>query len=209
MIHRITRRTGALALALLVAAFLAACASQLERQQVNPAYVNKKFKRVLVVGMTTDDLARRVYEDDASAKLRGRGIEAVPGYTLMPKPGSPDEATLKRLIAESGADGVLTTRITTVTTDSIKTGGATVAMGVGWGGFYNYYTTAWQTVYVPSQSVSGLTTVVSETRLYDARSGDLAWLGMVQTLDRGGTLGAGLAEYTDVIFGAMLRDGVI
>lgn len=204
------RRMAAFIAALVALSLVAACGpSRLLQQQTNPEYTGKKFKRVLVIGVTTDDLARRVFEDDAVAKLRARGIDGVPGYTLMPKPGNIDEPTLRSLIAKSGADGVLITRVTAVDTETFKTGGATVAMGVGWGGFYSYYTTVWQTVYVPSQTVDSLKSVVSETRLFDGRNGNLAWMGMVTTVDRGGTLGAGLTQYTDVVFDAMTTAGVI
>jgi hypothetical protein len=207
------RRTAAFIAALLALSLVAACGpSRMVQQQTNPEYAGKKFKRVLVVGVTSDDLARRVFEDDAVAKLRARGIDGVPGYSLMPKPGNVDEPTLRSLIAKSGADGVLITRVTAVDTEKFKTGGATVAMGYGfggWGGFYDYYNTSWQTVYVPSQTVDSLKSTASETRLFDARNGNLVWMGVVTTLDRGGTLGAGLTQYTDVVFDAMTQAGVI
>jgi hypothetical protein len=211
MMSVVARRTVALLAALVALSVLAACAaSQLAQQQANPEYVGKKFKRVLVVAVVEDDLARRVFEDDAVAKLQRRGIEGVASYTLMPKPGAVDQARLRSLVAQSGADGVLTTRVAAVDTDTFKTGGATVAMGVGWGGFYDYYSTVWQTVYVPSQTVDSLKTVVSETRLYDARNGNLVWRGVVDTLQRdGATLGRGLTQYTDLVFDAMAADRVI
>jgi hypothetical protein len=211
MSARPTRTTAARLLALAAAVLLAACApSQLVQQQANPEYAGKKhFKRVLVVAVSNDDLMRRVFEDDVVKRLGERGIQGVPAYSLAPRAAAVDQATLKRLIAESRADAVLTSRVTAVDTATYKTRGYTVAVGVGWGGFYDYYTGIWDTVKVSGQTVSGPTTTLSETRLFDARTGTLAWSGLIETTDRGGTLGAGVQQYTGLVLDAMVRDGVI
>jgi hypothetical protein len=211
MPFRLARSTAARFLALAAAALLAACApNQLVQQQANPEYAGqKRFKRVLVIAASNDDLVRRVFEDDVVKRLGERGIQGVPGYSLLPRAAAVDQATLKRLIAESRADAVLTSRVTAVDTATYKSRGYTAFIGVGWGGFYDYYTGIWDTVKVAGQTVSGPTTTLSETRLFDARTGTLAWSGVVETTDRGGTLGAGVQQYTGLVLDAMIRDGVL
>lgn len=189
---------------------LAACAtSQLVQHQPNPEYVGKRFKKVLVIAATKDDLARRVFEDDAVARLRSRGIEGVPGYTLMPKPGAVDEARLKQLLAQSGADGLLLSRVGAVDIATYTQPGYTAAVGVGWGSMYSYYNVIWSTVTVGPETTTGATTVTSETRLFDARTSTLAWRGTMSTTDRGTSLDAALRQYIALVFDAMAQDGVI
>ena len=51
-------------LAILTFAVLVGCAtSRVVQQQSNPEYVGKSFKSVMVVGVTTDQLVRRTFED--------------------------------------------------------------------------------------------------------------------------------------------------
>jgi hypothetical protein len=204
------RSRRATLVALLALPLLAACAtSQLVQHQPNPEYVGKRFKKVLVIAATRDDLARRVFEDDAVARLRSRGIEGVPGYTLMPKPGAVDQARLKQLIAESGADGLLLSRVGAVDTATYTQPGYTAAVGVGWGGMYGYYDVIWSTVKVGPETTTGATTVTSETRLFDARTGTVAWTGTMTSTDRGASLDRALQQYIGLVFEAMAQDGVI
>jgi hypothetical protein len=204
-------RAASLAAAALAGA--AGCASnQLLHQQANPEYVGKPFKRVLVVAVTKENVLGRVYEDRMVALLAQRGIKGVPAYASLGIAGAVDEATLRGVIAKTGVDGMLITRTTSVDERTVTTPGYTVAVGYGWGGFYGYYTGAWQTSYVPPQTTAvGPTRTVSETRLFDAKSGALAWSGMIGTTDRDGESdsAASVNQYAGIVFDAMARDGII
>ena len=188
---------------------LASCAtSRLVTRQSNPDYVGKPFKSVMVVAVTADELVRRTYEDRMVALLGERGVKGIPGYAAVGTRGKVEDAALREAIARSGAEGVLITRVTRIDRSSGTVPGATVAVGVGWGGFYGYYSTVWQTVSVPAQTVTGPTWTVSETRLFDARSGVLAWTGVMDTRQND-DLAAALTQYMKVIFGAMVDDRVL
>ena len=190
-------------------ALLAGCAtSRLVTQQSNPDYVGKPFKSVMVVAVTADELVRRTYEDRMVALLGQRGLKGIPGYAAVGSRGRVEEAALRQAIARSGAEGVLITRVTRVDRSSGTVPGATVAVGIGWGGFSDYYSGVWETVSVPAQTVTGPTWTVSETRLFDAKNGVLAWTGVVDTREHA-DLGAALTQYLKVIFDAMVDDRVL
>jgi len=187
-------------------ALLAGCAtSRLISQQSNPDYVGKSFKSVMVVGVTTDDLLRRTFEDRMVALLGKRGLKGIPAYAAVGSRGQVVEADLRQAIAKSGAEGVLVTRVTRVDRSSGTVPGATVMVGVG---FYGYYSTVWQTVEIAPQKVTGPSWTVSETRLFDAKNGALAWTGVMDTREND-NLGAALTQYIDVIFDAMVSDRVL
>jgi len=190
-------------------ALLASCAtSQLVSQQTNPEYVGKSFKSVMVVAVTKDDLLRRTYEDRMVALLGKRGTKGIPSYAAVGSRGQVEEADLRQAVARSGAEGVLVTRVTRVDRSSGTVPGATVMVGVGYGGFYGYYSTVWETVNVAPEKITGPSWTVSETRLFDAKNGVLAWTGVMDTREND-DLGAALTQYINVIFDAMVSDRVL
>ena len=208
-IHAVKHRVAVLGAALATLALLAGCAtSRLVTQQANPDYVGKSFKSVMVVAVTGDELVHRTFEDRLVALLGQRGTKGIPAYAAVGSRGQVEEADLRQAIARSGAEGVLVTRVTRVDRSSGTVPGATVMVGVGWGGFYGYYSDVWQTGNVAPTKISGPTWTVSETRLFDAKSGALAWTGVVDTREND-NLGAALTQYLNVIFDAMVSDRVL
>ena len=200
-------------LAMLALALLAGCAtSRLVSQQSNPDYVGRSFKSVLVVAVTADDIVRRTFEDRLVALLGRRGVKGIPAYSLLKTRGKVEEAELRQAIAQSGAEGVLITRVTRVDRSEGYASATTLSVGYGygpgWGGFYGYYSGVWQTVNTPAQKITGPSWTLSETRLFDAKSGTLAWTGLVDTRNNN-DIGAALTQYVDIIFDAMVNDRVL
>ena len=191
-------------LVILTLALLASCAtSRLVTQQSNPDYVGKSFKTVMVVGVTADEIVRRTFEDRVVALVDKRGAKGIAAYSVLKSRGSVGEADLREAITRSGAEGVLITRVTRVDRESAKVPGATVGVGL-----YSYYGGVWQTVTTAPQQISGPQWTLSETRLFDARTGALAWTGIVDTREND-NLGAALTEYIHLIFDAMVTDRVL
>jgi len=183
-----------------LAVLLTACAtSSMVSQQSNPDYVGKPFRSVMVVVVTADDLVRRTFEDRMVALLGKRGLKGIPSYDAIGSRGKVDEAELRRAVAGSGAEGVLITRVVRVDRESGTVPGATVGIG-----FYGY----WETVQFAPQKVDGPSWTVSETRLFDAKNGVLAWTGVMDTREND-DLGAALTQYINVVFDAMVRDRVL
>jgi hypothetical protein len=209
-----TESTARRALALaLVAACAAGCATnRLVDHQANPAYVGKPFKRVLVVAVTNENVLGRIYEDRMVALLGQRGVQGIPAYSALGVTGAVDEATLRAVIAKTGADAMLITRTIAVDQATVTSRGQTAVVGVGWGGFYGFYSGVWKSVYVPPQTQSvGPPVSTSETRLFDARSGNLAWRGVIATKDRDGDsdTASSVQKYAGIVYDAMAGDGVI
>jgi hypothetical protein len=195
----LSKRCAGFALAL-----LAGCAtSRLVSQQSNPDYVGKSFKSVMVVAVTSDELVRRTFEDRMVALLGKRGTKGIPAYDAIGSRGQVEEADLRLAVARSGAEGVLVTRVTRIDRSSGTLPGATVGVG-----FYGYYSGVWETVYLAPQKITGPSWTASETRLFDARNGALAWTGVMDTREND-DLGAALTQYIDVVFDAMVRDRVL
>jgi hypothetical protein len=198
-----------LSAAVLAAMLLASCTtSRLVTQQANPDYVGKSFKSVMVVAVTPDQMVRRTFEDRVVALLGKRGLKGIPAYSLLGSRGQVEEAELRDAIARSGAEGVLITRVTRVDQSSGYVSGATVSVGYGGVGMYGYYGGVWQTVETAPQKITGPTWTLSETRLFDAKSGVLAWTGIVDTR-KSDDAGAALTEYVEIIFDAIVSGRVL
>lgn len=196
-----------------VAAFqvltLAGCVTnRLVKEESNPEYVGKSFKSVLVVAVTSDDIVRRTFEDRVVALLDKRGLKGIPAYSVVGGRGKVEEAQLREAIARSGAEGVLISRVTRVDQSTGYASGSTVIAGYGWGGFYGYYSGVWDVVTTPDQKITGPTWTLSETRLFDAKNGTLAWTGVVDTKEND-NLGAALTDYIHLIFDAMVSARVL
>lgn len=205
MNHPAKRRLTILGAAFAALALAGCATSRLLTQQSNPDYVGKPFNSVMVVAVTSDELLRRTFEDRIVALLGRRGVKGIPAYAAVGSRGRVEEMQLREAVARSNAEGVLLTRVTRVDRSSGTIPGATVAVGVG---FYGYYAGVWQTVDLPPEQVSGPSFTVSETRLFDAKTGMLAWTGIVETRKSDG-LDAALTQYIDVIFDAMVSDRVL
>jgi hypothetical protein len=198
-----------LSAAVLALSLLASCStSRLVTQQSNPDYVGKSFKSVMVVAVTSDEMVRRTFEDRVVALLDKRGLKGIPAYSLFARRGQVEEAALREAVARSGAEGVLITRVTRVDQSSGYVPGATVSVGYGGVGFYGYYGGVWETVDTAPQKISGPTWTVSETRLFDTKTGVLAWTGIVDT-KKSDDAGAALTEYINIIFDAMVSGRVL
>jgi len=206
VIHAVKRRLAVLGAACAVLALLAGCVtSRLVTRQSNPDYVGKSFKSVMVVAVTADEVVRRTFEDRMVALLGQRGTKGIAGYAAIGTRGQVEEAELRQAVARSGAEGVIVTRVTRIDQPSGTVPGGTVVVGTG---FYGYYSGVWQVVQVAPEKITSSAWTVSETRLFDAKSGVLAWTGVMDTREYD-NLGAALTQYINVVFDAMVSDRVL
>lgn len=150
-------------------------------------YAGPAFRKLLVVGVSRDPIARRVFEDRLVAELVGRGVAATPSYVLAPEDGELDRAVLEKLVAVSGADGILTTRLVQVARQTTYYPGAYpyAPYAAPTYGFYRYYPYAYRGAwlgyaYAPPQVVQ-YEVVTLETRLFDAPRQILIWGATSQT----------------------------
>jgi hypothetical protein len=168
------------------ALLLAACAAstQFNAQWVNPQAGNRlPVKSLLVIGITHDTTARRVYEDTMVAQLAARGVKAQPSYQHLPDDGPAPQPAIEKAVRDVGADAVLVSRTVSVTNEVRVSPG--MVMGppgpFGWGGFYGYYHGMWSSAYAIPPSVYTVQNVVVDTRLFDAKDFMVLWSGSSTT----------------------------
>jgi hypothetical protein len=146
-------------------------------QWQSPDFKGAPFKRILVVGVTSQAVIRRIFEDEFVRQLRARGTDAVASYTLIPEDGQVERPRLERAVKEAGADGVIVTRVVKVEQKTQVVPGTPAFPGFGTD-IYGFYGTGWGGVwtgYASPPVVFQYEEVRAETKLFDARSGALVW----------------------------------
>ncbi len=79
-----------------------------DAQAIRPA-----LRKVLVVGITPDAHARRAFEDRFVSLLRGRDVEAITSYSIVPDLGAAqDPATVRDALLAQRVEGLITVRLT-------------------------------------------------------------------------------------------------
>jgi len=167
------------------ALLLSACAStQFNAQWLNPEAGSRlPVKNVLVIGISRDTTARRVYEDTMVAQLAARGVKAQPSYRSLPDDGPAEQPAIERAVRDAGADAVLISRTVSVTNEVRVSPGMVMGppYGFGWGGFYGFYHGMWASAYAIPPSVYTVQNVVVDTRLFDAKDFMVLWSGSSTT----------------------------
>jgi len=167
------------------ALLLSACAStQFNAQWLNPEAGSRlPVRNVLVIGISRDTTARRVYEDTMVAQLAARGVKAQPSYRSLPDDGPAAQPAIERAVRDAGADAVLISRTVSVTSEVRVSPGVVMGppYGFGWGGFYGFYHGMWASAYAIPPSVYTVQNVVVDTRLFDAKDFMVLWSGSSTT----------------------------
>jgi hypothetical protein len=203
-----TRTIAALAAAALGAALvLAGCATstQFNAQWLNPQAGNRlPVKNVMVIGISRDTTARRVYEDTMVAQLAARGVKAQPSYRTLPDDGPAPQPAIEKAVRDASADAVLISRTVSVTNEVRVSPGMVMGppYGFGWGGFYGYYHGMWSSAYAIPPSVYTVQNVVVDTRLFDARDFMVLWSGSSTTTPTS-SMQTTIAEFVTTLVAAL------
>ena len=103
------------------------------------SYNGPPFKKIFVVGLSTQSLKdQRGFENLIVYTLQGAGVTAVPGWQYVSTDRTPDQASMRAAIVQSGADAALLVRLSGFTTETAVgvTSDVAVAAGpnmyVGW-----------------------------------------------------------------------------
>jgi hypothetical protein len=203
--------------ALTVLVFLVGCSStSLVGSWRDPRFQGPPIRKVLVIGINEDRNARRIFEDEFARQLAARGVEAVASYTLIPQDGQVPEAVVAAAVRESGAEGILMTRVVTSTTETAVMPGrtqTTVSPALGRGSptgfhptFYGHYSSVW-TTYTPP-TVTQFTVWTLETDLWSVSREQPIWSGVTRSTE-GSNINRDIGDLVEVIANALAGEKLI
>jgi hypothetical protein len=150
--------------------------SKLVMSWKNPSYSSeKKFHRVLALGLSDRTEVRVDFEDALAAQLAGAGFDAVPGNNILLRPPGTklDITTLREQIRANQIEAVVVSRLIKVDNT------VTYIPGVAYAVPYPYYNTFYGYYLQQEKKVR------IETNLYvtSPPDGQLVWTGVTDTMN--------------------------
>lgn len=179
----------------------------------DPAFSAQRYRKLLVVSVTTKAERRQVTEDVLSAELRRRGIDAVASHTLTPSKGSISKEETRKAVKEANADAILSTRLLWMEKHTEVY--PTYSAGCYFPGYYRAYPYPYDfygyyncTVPFDSTSVRTVREAMLETNLYDAASDRMVWSATTSSYDSDSPLTT-TRDLADTIIAELRREGLI
>ncbi|MGA9889253.1 MAG: hypothetical protein WBQ31_17255, partial [Candidatus Acidiferrales bacterium] len=108
----------------------------------NPSYAGAHFVNILVLGINGKVENRAEFEDQLSAAIARPGIQAIPSYSLLPRPNSTpiDMNQLKDVIRGQNIDAVVASRLVKVSQKvTVIPGQPITPFPYYYNTFYGYY----------------------------------------------------------------------
>jgi hypothetical protein len=165
---------------------LAACSQdmQLVRSSVDPAFVPGSVKSVFVVGVSTNPLMRKEYENTFVTALQSAKLKVTPGSELIPDIQSVDKDAVAAELKKTGVTHVLVTRVVDRRQVEQYHPPTYTTVGVGYGGYPGYYGGwgSYMSVGYSTMASPGYTTVHTvvavESNLYELATEKMVWTGL-------------------------------
>jgi hypothetical protein len=166
----------------------------------DPQFTGGPVHKVLVVGVTTDQLRRRQLEDAMVAEFGRRKVQAVAGYNVLPQDvGQPTKDQLRSAVQQTTADAVLLVRIVSQETRTEITRPAPPPP-VSYGDYYDW---SWENTYVGPE-IYQYQVVVVRADLFDTKTEKMIWSGQTETVDPK-DVPKEIKKFASVIAGDMAR----
>jgi type II secretory pathway pseudopilin PulG len=134
-----------------------------------------KFQNVLVVGISANQAARRIFEDTVVNSLKAKGVEASALFRVAPSDAEPDKDAIEAVVKEKSFAAVITTRVTGEDSQKRYVEGRAITPPPSYYSTMGGYVGAvGPVVYEPGYMVDEKR-VSLESNGYDAASGKLVW----------------------------------
>jgi hypothetical protein len=152
----------------------------------NPSYSGAVFHTILVLGINGKVENRAEFEDQLSAAITRPGIQAIPSYSLLPRPNSTplDINQLRDIIRGQNIDAVVASRLVKVDKKVTYIPGQAYTPYPYYNTFYGYYGAIYPVVYSPDYLRVDKTAQI-ETNFYSTTKadGELIWTGTSDTVN--------------------------
>ena len=171
----------------------------------NPAYVAPVFKTVMVGGLSEQTSVRRNFEDEFLAQLRAAGVDALPSYRHIPDDEKIDDAKLKQVARQTGADALIVARPVKVEqkTEFAPNYYPVPSIGI----FGRNVGGVWQGPYA-GPSVTRYTEYTSETTLYDLNKDEIVWTATLRTSEQE-NLNTAVKLYVEAVINALKEKNLL
>jgi hypothetical protein len=153
---------------------------------MNPSYSGAHFKTILVLGINGKVENRAEFEDQLSAAISRPGIQAIPSYSLLPRPNATpiDMTQLRDVVRGQNIDAIVASRLIKIDKKVTYIPGQVYTPYPYYNTFYGYYGAIYPVVYSPDYLRVDKTAQI-ETNFYSAAKpdGELIWTGTSDTVN--------------------------
>jgi hypothetical protein len=172
---------------LLLSLIILSCSpsTQLTDIYVDETFTGTGFKKILVLGLTTDEWKKKVYENEFRSQLISPNVEVFTAWQELPKGEQLNRETFEKYFKDKNVDAVLVAIEGGESTDKTlyTAGSGNVYVGVGFYGFYastaSYY---FNSDYLAEEKV-----VHMRTNLYETKDAKLIWSAKSQSYEPANT----------------------
>jgi hypothetical protein len=153
---------------------------------INPNYSGAQFKNILVLAINGRASIRAEFEDQLSAAIARPGVQAIPSYSLLPRPNATpiDMNQLRDVVQGQNIDAIVASRLVKYTKTVTDIPGQAYTPYPYYGTFYGYYAEVYPVVYSPDYLQVDKVAQV-ETNFYSTAKtdGELIWTGTSDTVN--------------------------
>lgn len=199
---------------------MTACSSTtLTGSWVDPAY-NLRIDRVYIIGMSKQDMQRRMFEDEFASHLEAYGVTGIPSYRDLPEVGEVDQALIDEKLQDKRVDAILITRVLDRRTEeTVYPGHATYRTWPHYYGsrvyhpapyyhnYWSYFDRGYDMLYT-QPVVTRYRVITAECNLYDANTGDLVWSAQLETIVEK-NFSKRMTEFIETVINDLARQGLI
>jgi hypothetical protein len=196
---------------LCVVAISNAKSSKLAFSWKNPQYSGGSFKNILVLTMNGQASGRAEFEDRMVAEIARPGVQAVPSYSLLPRPESTpiDMDQLRSVVRGQGFDAVVVSRLVKYDKSVTYVPGQAYPLYPYYGTFYGYYGALYPVVYSPGYLQTD-TTAQIETNFYSTAKpdGELVWTGTSNTVNPH-SVSKAIGDVVKLVVQQLAKEGIL
>jgi len=154
--------------------------TQLTDVYVDETFSGTEFKKILVLGLTTDEWKKKVYENEFRSQLISPNVEVLTAWQELPKGEQLNKETFEKYFKDKNVDAVLVAIEGGESTDkTLYSGGGSSHVYVG---FYGFYAST-ASFYFNSEYLAEEKIVHMRTNLYETNEAKLIWSAKSQSYE--------------------------
>lgn len=163
---------------------LSGCSSTaIKNSWKNPAFNQKNFQKVLVIGVHKEVGVRTEYESKLTNKLKSAGIDAVSASSIKGLYGDRSKEQVIEVVKKDGYDSVLVTKYQALKQEEIYKPGYTEYQTIGYRGLFDpFYFNSMIEVHHPGYTVDR-ETLYLEVSLFETNEGQIVWRGVTASIN--------------------------
>jgi hypothetical protein len=192
-------------LIIIIIFFSCGSSTQLTDVYVDDSFTGKDFKKMLVLGLSTDEWKRKIYENEFRSELMSYNVEVLTAWQELPKGEQLNKETFEKYFSAKNVDAVLVVIEGGESTDKTLYGGSTSSHV--YVGFYGFYAST-ASFYFNSEYLAEEKIVHMRTNLYETKDAKLIWSAKSQSYEPKNT-GDVVKAVTSNVVGELKRQGYI